>query len=161
MALCIKQVLSFPNDVLWYLGRDGDWKLKYPTDVLISHLTNSLSTSDAEKIRSQLVQPFMQHWWHKGRINPIFYYALDPESLLDSEEYQEGLFRVEMLVDGKKQRANVTFIAGRLYSVELPKPLKFYDGKSLILGTVTRGKSGQSITRSIDRFEHGRDADNG
>jgi hypothetical protein len=157
MAVALKRLLSFPNDLLFYLTRDGDWKLRFPTDIIIDHFVANLGAMDAEKIRSQLSQPLVQHWWHKGLINPIFHYQLDPDSLLEGQDYEDGLFRVEMFVDGKKQRANITFITGRLYSVELPKPIKFYEGKSLTFGTITSGKSNQSTTRIIDRLEHGKD----
>jgi hypothetical protein len=84
---------------------------------------------------------------------------LDPDSLLEGEEYRDSLFQVEMQVDGKKQRSHVTFFQGRLFSVELPKPLKFYKDKSIVFCDVKPGKTSQSITRAIDRLEHGRDND--
>jgi hypothetical protein len=151
------RILRFPNDCLFALTRDGGWKLRHPTDVIINHFIDSRNQSDAAKLRDQLSQPFVQRWWIKGRINPIFHYLLDPDSLLDGEEYQNSLFRIELVVDGKKQHANITFGGGRIYSVELPKPIKLYKGKDLQFGAVTRGNNRQSMTRAIDRLEHGKD----
>ena len=125
----------------------------------MGHFINSRDQVTATKLNEQLAQPFVQHWWHKGRINPIFYYALDPDSLLDGAEFREGLFCVEMLVDGKKQRAKVTFYHGRIYSVQLPKPFDFYKDKSIILGKVTTKRANQSGERAVDRLEHWRDND--
>lgn len=159
IELAIKRLIGLPNDLLFFLTGDGDWKLRFPTQEIIDFLLTSLPPADVDMIRRQLAQPFVQHWWHKGRVNPIFYYALDPETLLKGEAYQDGMFRVEMFVDGKKQRAHVTFVAGRLYSVELPKALKFYQGKTIAFGAVTRGRSNQSLTQTMDRLEHGSERD--
>lgn len=155
--LTLRRALSLPNDLLFYLRSNGDWKLRHPTEVIIEHFLTKIDRADAAKISAQLSQPFMQHWWHKGRINPIFHYILDPETLLEDAAYAEDLYRVEMFVDGKKHWANINFVTGRLYSVELPKPFKFYEGKAIALGDIKRGKASQSITRAIDRLEHGRD----
>ena len=154
--LALKRLMCFPNDLLFFLTRDGDWKLRFPTDQIIGHLLTALPAPQADLIRQQLAQPLVQHWWHKGRINPIFHYVLDPDSVLQDEAFQKGLYQVEMLVDGKKQNANVKFVAGRLYSVELPQPFKFYRGKTITFGEVKRGKSSQSYTRALDRLEHGK-----
>ena len=156
-ALVLRRLISLPNDLLFITTCDGSWKLRYPTDIIIRHFLARVDHAHAEKISAQLRQPFIQHWWHKGRINPIFHYILDPETLLEDAAYSEDLYRVEMLVDGKKQWANINFVTGRLYSVELPKPFKFYEGKAIALGDIKRGKPSQSITRAIDRLEHGRD----
>lgn len=55
-----------------------------------------------------------------------------------------------MRVNGKKLRANVTFASGRLYAVELPKPIKLYRDKSVELGAVLHGSQRQSRTRAIE-----------
>jgi hypothetical protein len=129
-------------------------RLRYPTNLVIRHFIAGCSAEDAIKLDAQLAQPFYQQWWLKGRINPIFYYALDPETLLESPEYQESLFRVEMRVDGKKLFTNIEFSRGRLYSVQLPRPILFFKDKEIILGVVTHGTLKQSYTRAIDRVEH-------
>lgn len=159
VMLALRRALSFPNDLLFYLTRDGDWKLRYPTDVVIEHFLTKIDASNRAKIVAQLKQPLVQRWWHKGRINPIFHYVLDPETQLEDAAYKDDLYRIEMFVEGKKQWANITFVDGKLFCVELAKPFKFYESKSIIFGDVKRGKTSQSITRAIDRLEHGRDND--
>lgn len=133
-------------------------KLRYPTNLVINHFIANCSAEDANRLKSQLAQPFYQQWWLKGRINPIFYYALNPETLLDGPDYQEGIFRVEMRVDDKKLWANIEFARGRLYSIQLPKPISFFKDKRIDLGDVAPGKQNQSYTRIIDRIEHGQDS---
>jgi hypothetical protein len=155
--ISLKRILRFPHELLCFLERDGCWKLCFPTDLIIGHFINSCGEVDAAAIRLQLSQPFFQRTYNNGLVNPIYHYALDPNSLLKDERYQDSLFRVEMVIDGKKQFANVEFVAGRLFSVELRKPIKFYKGKNLSFGEITIGKSSQTITRAIDRSEHGRD----
>lgn len=158
LALLFTRVVKFPNHLLGFVCSEGSWTLAYPTNIIVEHFTASRSSDDASKIRQQLSQPFFQSRWNKGRINPIFYDLLDPESLLNGEDYQgESLFRVEMRVESKKQFANVEFVNGRLFSVELPKPIEFYKGKEITFGAVTKGKTSQSFTPAIDRSEHGRD----
>lgn len=151
------RIVKFPNDFLFALTNDGGWKLKYPTNAIVEHFIATRCPPHATKLKEQLSQPFVQHWWNEGRINPIFHYLIDPDSLLEGEEYQDTLFRVAMVVDGRKQNANVVFGKGRIYSVELPKPIKFYKGKNIEFGAVTRDNMRQSMTRAIDRLEHGKD----
>ena len=157
--LLAKRIFSLPNDFLCILGGEGAWHLCHPTEAVIEYFLGTRKPSEAAKIRDQLAQPFLQRTYNQGRISPIYHYMLDPDSLHEGEEYRDSLFQVEMQVDGKKQRSHVTFFQGRLFSVELPKPLKFYKGKSIVFGDVKPGKTSQSITRAINRLEHGRDDD--
>jgi hypothetical protein len=156
LNLFIKRLASLPNDALGFLTREHGWQLRYPTNIIISHFLSAINEADADMIRAQLAQPWRQSWWLKGRINPIFHYLLEPATLLTDPFYEDGLFLIAMRVDGKKLNANVTFATGRLYSVELPKPFAFFKNKELVLGEVTRGNPRQSISRAIDRSEHGR-----
>lgn len=160
VKLVLMLVLRFPSEALLRIPfRDGFWGMRQPTRMIANHFIGSRNEVDSRKLNEQLLQPFFQSWWNQGRINPIFHYLLDPESLLEGEEYQDGLFRVEMRVEGKKQHANVVFVTGRLFSIELPKPIKFYKDKEIQLGAVKRGNNRQSVTRAIDRLEHGKDFD--
>lgn len=140
-----------------WLERDGSWGFRFPTGEIARHVAHTLTESDRRMLLAQFTRPFFQSWWSKGRINPIFYYYLPEEDLLQGDIYHESLFHVEINVEGKRQRANVNFYGGRLYSVELPKPIKFYKGKSVELGKVTQGSIRHSIARAINRLEHGSD----
>lgn len=163
VAIDAKALLKFPLKLLGdfdrWLWRSGTWGFRVPLGEIAYHVASSLPLADGEKLRAQLSQFFFQSWYNGGRINPIFHYALDTKNLLDNEAYNDALFHVEMIVEGKKQRANAIFYSGRLFSIELPKPIKFYQGKPLQLGTVTRGNPRATMTRAIDRQEHGRNAE--
>jgi hypothetical protein len=163
VAIDAKALLKFPLKLLGdfdrWLWRSGTWGLRTPLGEIAYHVANFLPPTDGEKLRAQLSQFFFQSWYSGGRINPIFHYALDPKNLLYDELYKNALFHVEMMIDGKKQRANAIFYSGRLFSIELPKPIKFYKGKTVQLGTVTRGNPRSTMTRAIDRKEHGRNAE--
>jgi hypothetical protein len=155
--LIIHIPIKLLGDILRWLSFEGSWSLAYPTDKIANHLALSLPEIDRSRLCRQLSQFFFQSRYNKGRINPIFHYALDPKDLLDRELYHDALFQIEMLVDGKKQRANATFYSGRLHSIELPKPIAFYSHKAVQLGSVTRGDPRSTMTRAIDRLEHGRE----
>ena len=158
--LLLKRALKFPGDLIGYLCGEGDWRLSNTTKAIIEHFIASRNDYESALLKMQLAQPFFQAKWNGGRVNPIFYYLFDEKTSLQPEEYHnDSLFQIEISVDGKKQRSNIMFVDGRLFSVELPKPLKLYEGKSITFGEVKRGKTSQSITQAIDRLEHGRDDD--
>ena len=158
--LLLTRALKFPGDLIGHLCGEGDWHLSNTTKAIIEHFITTRNDNESALLKMQLSQPFFQAKWNGGRVNPIFYYLFDEKTSLKDEEYHnESLFQIEISVDGKKQRSNIMFVGGRLFSVELPKPLKFYEGKSITFGDVKRGRTSQSITRAIDRLEHGRDDD--
>lgn len=151
--------IKLVGDSMRWAERGGSWRLRWPTDQIVEHVLQALPEPDARKIREQLAQPFFQSWFNNGRINPIYYYNLDPSTLLEGDKFIEASFRTKMKVDGKELRANFTIHDGRFFSVELPKPFSFFNGKALDLEDVTRGRSSDSYTRAIDRQGHGRNAE--
>jgi hypothetical protein len=69
--------------------------------------------------------------------------------------FEDALFRVRLTVNGRRETANVTFYKGFVFSVETKQYRKFYKDKEVEVTDVAEGKPKQSITRAIDRREHG------
>jgi hypothetical protein len=157
--LLLKRTLSFPNDVLFILGGSGSWRLQFPVKEIVAHFVAGLPVHEADMIRQQLAQPHMHRWWLKGRLNGIYFYSLDSDTLLDDPAYKDCLFQIEMRVDGRRQRAEVAVFRGHISGVDLPKPASFYRGKTLEFGAVKRAQRQKSIAHALDRLEHGRGED--
>jgi hypothetical protein len=74
---------------------------------------------------------------------------------ISNPEFLDLLLRVQVLVDGRKKFAHVTFYKGYLFSIELKQPGRSYAGKELVTLNVGRGNPKQTYTRAIDCLEHG------
>ena len=147
-------------DILSYLWREGDWRLRPLHQAVINRLLTCLDSSTSSKIRSQLEQKYFMQFIPEGRINTFFFKNLSDDLLISDPAFQDCLFKVEVFADGRKQRAQVTFYKGRIFSVEFKKPHKFFVGKDIKIGSVTLGKPKDTFTAVIDRAAHGQETDN-
>lgn len=141
-----------------YLGGSGGWKLKPLQQQILDALLPALEPEIRILLVRQLAQPFFMQFWHKGKISPFFFndFRLPREMRLPCPEFEDKLYKIEMLVDGRKQHANVVFTSGRIHRIELKQQFKFYEGKEIRFGAVTVGRLKQSIAVAIDRQEHGK-----
>jgi hypothetical protein len=150
-------LLAALNRAFWYLEGAGGWRLGHPTDLIVKHLLKNLPWNDAERLSRQLLTQFFQERPVSQRITRVLFSLEDTSVTLELPKYQDCLFKVEMMVQGKNERANVIFSNGYLYLIELSKPLKFFKGKVIEFGAVTQGKAKETITRALDRLEHRQD----
>jgi hypothetical protein len=145
------------NRLLWCFEGAGGWELGYPTDLIVANLLKNLPAKDANQLTTQLANQFFQERQPSTRISRVLFDEIDDSSLMELPRYRDCLFRVQMFVENEKESANVIFYEGRIYIIELSKPFKFFKGKTIKFGAVTQGNSKETITRTLDRLEHGRD----
>lgn len=146
-------------DILSYLWREGDWKLRPLHQQVIDKVLAYLDTELSNKVRAQLEQRFFMQFMADGRVNTFFFNNLSNSLVISDPAFQDCLFKVEVFADGRKQHAQVTFSNGRIFEIEFKKPHKFFVGKDIKIGSVTRGEPKDTFAAVIDRAEHGRETD--
>jgi hypothetical protein len=109
-------------------------------------------------VERQLQQKYFVERTNK-RINVLRYYAPAEALRIKSPDFSDLLLKVQLIVDGKKEFAHVTFYNGYLFSIEFKKAGRSYANRTLAVAAVTPGRPRDSYTRAIDRLEHGRDAE--
>ena len=141
------------------LTGSGSWKVRPIQQNLIDALLPALEPEVRALVEQQLDQPYYISFWHDGRVSPFFFrdFSLPRELRIPNIEFADRLYKIEMIVDGRKQQAHVTFYKGRIHCLEFKKPFKFYEGKAVRFGKVNVGKPKQSVAGAIDRQEHGKD----
>jgi hypothetical protein len=142
------------------LTGSGSWKVRPLQQNLIDALLLALEPEVRALVTQQLNQPYYISFWHDGRVSPFFFrnFNLPQELRISNTDFADRLYNIEMIVDGRKQYAHVTFYKGRIHCLEFKKPLKFYKGKDVRFGKVAVGNPKHSVTRIIDRREHGKDS---
>lgn len=126
---------------------------------LIDAVLAELSTDIADIVTKQLAQRYFISWMSDGRINVFFFYDEESLPLIPDPDFEDRLFKVEIFVDGRKHRAQVSFYKRRIHCVEIKKPRSFFKGKNFSIGMVTPGKPSGSFTGAIDRAEHGKETE--
>lgn len=126
---------------------------------LIETVLATLPIGIAATVRQQLEQRYFFSWMSDGRINVFFFYDERGLPLINDSSFDDRLFKVDLLVDGRRHKAQVGFYKGRIHRVELKKPRSFFKDKSYRLGAVAEGKPTDSFTRAIDRADHGKETD--
>lgn len=124
-------------------------------DVVLQQLPNEI----AEIVRTQLSHRYSYSWMSDGRINVFFFYDEGGLPLISDPEFEDRLFKVDLVVDARRYVAQVAFIHGRIHRVELKKPRKFFLGKEYRIGAVKAGKPSDSFTGVIDRAAHGKETE--
>jgi hypothetical protein len=153
----IRRPLRLMDRMLGYIGGHCAWSMNFLLLSILDAFRPALGKDIKARVESQLSQPYFITFEHSGRVNTFFFepLELEPELRISDPAFADRLYKVEMFVDGRKQHAHVTFYKGRIFSIELKRPFKFYDGKNIRFGAVTLGKPKESMTGAIDRFEHG------
>jgi hypothetical protein len=137
----------------------GRWSLDPLQADLVDAVLSYLSPEIALCVQEQIAHHFFVSWMTSGRINVLYFYDESRLPLIADPQFADKLFKIDLFVEGKKQTAHVTFYAGRLFSVELKKPRKFFKGKMYRIGAVTEGRQRDSFTGIIDRAAHGKETE--
>lgn len=150
--ILIRQLLHF----ITYLSGEGSWRLREHEKAVLNAAIDILSERHRQLVEQQLKEKFFIERIPDGRINVLRFYRPKPELKVEGVEFDDLLFRVHIIVNGRKQISHVVFYRGYLFSIEMKNPGKFYEGNSLAVEKVLKGKSSQSYTEAIDRLEHGK-----
>ena len=141
--------------MLTYLSGEGSWELHSHEKIVLDAVVDHLDERLRRLIREQLEQSFFVERIPDGRINVFRFYRMNDELVVPDAEFDDLLFRIHLMVNGRKQIAHVTFYKGQVFSVEMKKRGRFYKGADLKVEQVTLGNPKQTYTRAIDRLEHG------
>lgn len=153
LGLIFKRV----NDLLHFLSGGGTWRPRPLERRVIDSVIGQMPATTADRVRSQLEQPFFVERSNKGRINIFRFYRVDERLKILEASFADKLFKVRLTVEGATDTAHVTFHKGYVFSVEFKNPSRFYAGKQVDIRSVAVGSSKQSYTREIDEAEHGPD----
>ncbi len=137
---------------------EGGWRLRPHEAQMIDATVAILDEAAANTVRAQLAQ---DHFIERTdpRINVLPFYDLRSVPALPGPAFGDALYKVRMSVGGKTETGRVTFYEGRIRSVETRQPGKAYLGAQVSVISVVPGKPSETLTRSIDRSEHGRAPD--
>jgi hypothetical protein len=142
------------------LGGEGGWSLRPHERQLIFAVIEHLDPIARERSFAQLNREIFVERSNQ-RISVIRpangNRSRDQTLRLEQAEFQDSLFKVRILVDGKKETANVTFYDGFIFSIETRQPGKSYRSKTIVVEDVEKGRTGESLARIIDRAEHCRE----
>ena len=143
-----------------FLFGQGSWTLLPHEQIVLDAGLTLLSEQDKNSVSRQLEQQFFFDRMTEGRINVFRFYDANPSLKLSDPDFLDKSIRVNIKVDGRKLKSNVTFYKGYIWSVEFTKPKGFFQGKPVAILSVEEGKPGSSFTQVIDRYEHGREPEN-
>jgi hypothetical protein len=144
--------------LLHFAFGEGSWRLRSHENSVLDAVLAHVSDDVRALVKSQLQQKYFVERTNK-RISVLRYYAPADALRIRDSEYWDLLLRVQIVVDGKKEFAHVTFYKGYLFSVEFKKAGRSYLRSTLTVAGVAQGKPRDSYTRAIDRLEHGRDSE--
>lgn len=150
--ILVRQLLHF----ITYLSGEGSWRLREHEKIILNAVISKLSENHRKLVEQQLKEKFFIERIPDGRINVFRFYRPKPDLKIEDAEFDDLLFKVHIIINGKKQISHVVFYRGYLFSIEMKKPGKFYKGEDLAIEKVLKGKSSQSYTEAIDRLEHGK-----
>jgi hypothetical protein len=119
-------------------------------------VVDSLPSNQKSLVKQQLAAKFLIDR-SNPRVNFIPIGELPAILQILEKPLDDALFKVNFVIDGKKEIANVTFYRGFIFSVETKRHRKFYKDSEIIVIGVEPGKPSQSMTNAINRQEHGRD----
>lgn len=154
----LRKAVTALGDLAYSVSGTGSRSTKPYEQELIDSVLGTLDAAASDKVRAQLQTPFFVDRTNK-RIHTIWFDAQLDELRLEDAEFADCLFKVFMNVNGRRQTGRVTFYKGYIFSVETPKPEKFYRDVKVEVVKVERGKLSESLTGAIDRLEHGRSDD--
>jgi hypothetical protein len=143
---------------LHVVSGDGSWQLLAHEKALVDAVIGTLPTNVQLLVRMQLEQDFFVERTNR-RVGVIRPYNADEALRIPDPPFADCLVNVRVSVDGKPQTEHVTFYKGYIFSIELRKPSKFYEGKNIAIVDVKLGKPSQTYTTAIDRVEHGKNED--
>ncbi|MEM9631811.1 MAG: hypothetical protein AAGA50_10830 [Pseudomonadota bacterium] len=140
--------------MLTFLSGEGSWSLRPVEAQLIKAALDHIDEADGKLLASQLSESFFVE-----RINPrivvLRFYKIGSDQVVCSPDFEDKLIRVHFVADGKRQVSNVCVFEGVIFSVEMKDPRLLRKAKQLTVEKVVAGTPKQSLTRVIDRSEHG------
>jgi len=127
-----------------------------PTEVTITKsVLNYFDENISNLLEKQLSTDFFMERIPDGRINIFRFYSFDDNLRISLQEFSDLLIKVGLLVDGKREVAQVSFYNGYIFSIELKQPRKFYVDKQIEINGIETGLPEDSYTNEIDKAEHG------
>lgn len=133
---------------------EGSWSLRPYETAVIKAVLGSLEVDIRQKIEKQLRKSYFVERTNK-HVNVIRFYDMEDHLRVFEHEVQDSLFKVSTRLEGKVYDANVTFYKGLIFSVETKKAGGFYVGKGFDVINVKKGSPSHTVTKAIDRLEHG------
>lgn len=141
-------------DALHFLCGDGTWHLIDVECQVVRAAFQCLSDDERALVEAQLAQSYFVERMSGGRINVLRFYAPDQALTIPGPKFAELLVVVSLEVDGKKQKAHMTFYRGYVFSVEFAEEGRKYSRRHVRVLGVRLGRPEQSFTVAIDRQEH-------
>jgi hypothetical protein len=147
----LRKILHF----ITYLSGEGSWNM-LPHEVTITKsVLNHFDENVSKLLEKQLSTDFFMERIPDGRINILRFYSFDDNLRISLQEFSDLMIKVGLLVDGKREVAQVSFYNGYIFSIELKHPRKFYVAKPVEIKDIETGLREESYTNEIDKAEHG------
>lgn len=151
----MKSLFIHLNRLLHFAFGTGSWSLLHHEQAILDACLAALPEENQAQARHQLARPFFLERMTGGRVNVIRPYEERQSERIEGSEFDDRLFKVKVDVGGERLTAHVTFLNGRVFSIETKKPTKFFKGKIVNTFEVSEGRPQDTYTRVIDRSEHG------
>ena len=142
-------------DLISYLSGEGSWKMLFYEVTITKFVLNYFDDNVSKFIEKQLATDFFMDRMSDGRINVFRFYNFDDHLRISFKEFNDLMLKVDLMVDGKREVAHVTFYKGYIFSIELKHPRKFYENKKIEIKDIETGLPEESYTNEIDQAEHG------
>lgn len=123
--------------------------------VIAKSVLNSFEENVSKLVEKQLSTDFFMERIPDGRINVFRFYRFDENIRISLQEFSDLMIKISLLVDGKREVAQVSFYNGYIFSIELKHPRKFYVNKAIEIRDISTGLPEESYANEIDKAEHG------
>lgn len=156
MLRMLLKLLEELNRLGHLVSGTGSWSLRPHEKIVVSAVIGTLPEHVRQKCEAQLnARHFVER--SNARINVMRLSTPDEGLKISDPEFEDALFKVRAKVETKTETMNVTFYEGFLFSVETRRAGKSYLNQSISVLDVQKGKPKKTLTRAIDRAEHGDD----
>lgn len=154
----LKSIFCLINDFLCFIFGEGSWRLRHHERIVLEAAISSLDEAIQIPLHAQLKQRMFIQRSHAQIIHPHFYssWYIPNRNAIEDGDLSHKLVVVQIDVAGKKQNAHVEFFRGRIDSIQLKQPGKYYLGKEIKVKDVKPGNPSLSHAAAIDRLEHGK-----
>lgn len=147
----LRKLLHF----ITYISGEGSWKMLPHEAVIAKSVLNSFEENVSKLVEKQLSTDFFMERIPDGRINVFRFYRFDENIRISLQEFSDLMIKISLLVDGKREVAQVSFYNGYIFSIELKHPRKFYVNKAIEIRDISTGLPEESYANEIDKAEHG------
>ncbi|MCY4335244.1 MAG: hypothetical protein OXC60_11320 [Litoreibacter sp.] len=150
----IRQFFRQANETVFVLFGEGSWRLRHHEQVILNAGINNCEPEAQRLLQQQLLRGFFIEKTN-SKINVLRFRDPLEEVRLSAPEFQDMWFRVALLVNGKREISNVNIYRGLIFSFETRSPKKVYRRADLKVLSVKIDDGAKSLTKAIDRAEHG------